>query len=549
MDQRFNRIIPLISRNDPIINSLNLSNIPLGDEMMQELTRSLNQNSFISKIVLKYNKLSPESCNLVFDLLFTNPKLTFLDISNNEVNDESLIHLSEVLKKLPPSREPIMLVLRQNKFTQIGAKALADALEHNVPVHWLDLRYDHHIGDEGVESIAYSLSNNTNLTGLDLIQCGCRERACSALSDVLIDNQTLTTILLQDKLDFQSINSLGQFLSDPSCALQSLYLWHCELNAELTEVLCRALQSNRSLSILALSYNHIDDHGGVFLADMIVRNTAIVKLQLGCNLLTAQSAGFFGVALAKNSTLKFLDLSRNQIFSYGVWPLAISLKDNHSLTSIDLRYNKIDQHGGEMLCELIEKNDSLQSIRLSGNSFGDSPISMLAEKLEHNTKLKEIEINEVQMTDVGFISLCKALQHNVALEKLTANGNFLNVSAMKAFADLLKENTSLLSISINKCNINDDCCPYIEKGIASNSTLKSLDLSKNHLTVEGVKCIADALFGNYTILQVEWQDEDFNDHDDEFTSLIADFLERNNYYQHNLLTKDMITLLVDPALI
>lgn len=548
---RFTRIVPLLRRNDPIINSLNMCSIELSDEMTHQLIDALNQNTFISKIVLQQNSLTVKSCNEIFGLLLSNPKLVHLEITNNEVSDDSIICLSKILQELPRNHEPISIILRTNSFGMKGAQAIAEALAADVPVHWLDLRYNSSIKDKGVETIALALAKNKNLTGLDLIKCGCDELGATALSDSLLDNSTLTTLLLQDDLSFSAIHSLGCLLGDQTCSLQALYLWHCALNAQLLEVLCRSLRGNHSLTTLALSYNKVDDTGGVYLSDMILRNRALVKLHLGANLFSPTSAGFFGVALAKNTTLQFLDLSRNFLRSVGVWPLAVALMGNRTLRSIDLRYNRIDAAGAEMLCELIAVNSAITVMRLSGNTFGDASIAMLASKLEENKTVRELELNDVGMTAGGFTALCKALRHNDTLEKISLSGNRLTSESLRSFATLLKENTALQMIGMSDCGIVDEGCRYIADGISTNSTLFDLDLSKNQIDIQGIKRIIDAIQGNYSLMKIDWLENPFAEHDDvdEVTGQIADFLERNNYYQHNILMKDMSALATDESFI
>jgi Ran GTPase-activating protein (RanGAP) involved in mRNA processing and transport len=416
-----------------------MSGIPMTDSMTDELVLSVNHNSFIGRIALQNNALSSQSLQKLFALLLTNPKLTNLDVSENDVDDNSVLSLSNILQLLPPNRDPISLILRDNSFGPVGAGYLATALAHNSPVRWLDLRNNPSISDRGVEQLALSLSQNTSLVGIDLIKCGCDEFGTTALADSLIENHTLTTLLLQDKLSLIAIQSLSFLVSDPACKLTGLYLWHCGLNSpEKIECLCCSLKSNKTINTLGLSYNEIDDVGGSKISDMIFKNCAISKLHLGANNFHLATAGFFGVALSQNSTLQYLDLSRNYLCSSGVWALAVSLWGNCSLRSIDLRHNGIDAEGAEMLCELMAGNSGITTMRLSGNPFGNDAVKKIAECLEGNKTLKEIELNDVNLTEDGFVVLCRALERNETLEKLSVSENRIGGSGMKAFGKLLK---------------------------------------------------------------------------------------------------------------
>ena len=125
----------------------------------------------------------------------------------------------------------------------------------------------------------------------------------------------------------------------------------------------------------------------------------------------------------------------------------------------------------------------------------------------------------------------KNLKNNTILQKLYVSNNFLTSSAMVAFNELLIYNTALISVSLSGCGINDDGIRCIHSGLMKNSTLKYLDISDNHITLLGMKLIVESLFGNYTILQIEWENNDFTKDGDAYAAIetISDLLERNNY--------------------
>jgi Ran GTPase-activating protein (RanGAP) involved in mRNA processing and transport len=551
IDARFKRMVSLLKRNDPIINTINASSIAMSESMVSELVNAVNQNSFVARIILQANQLSAASIAQIFDLLGSNPKLISLDMSENGIGDDALAYLSSVLQRLPMNRDPISLVLRRNVFGPVGAGHLAKALAQNVPIRWLDLRNNQAVSDQGVEQLALSLAQNTVLVGIDLIKCGCNELGTAALADALVENSTLATLLLQDALSVRAVHSLAFLLSDSACHLTGLYLWHCQLGTDdRIETLCRSLRGNQTINTLGLSYNEIDDLGGIHISDMVSRNHAILKLHLGANNFRLATAGFFGVALGQNSTLQYLDLSRNFLSSHGVWALAVALRGNHSLRSIDLRHNEVDSEGAEMLCELIAGNSAIVTMRLSGNHFGDNAIAGIAQKLQTNKTLKEIELNEVQLTSTGFIALCTALENNSTLEKLSVSENRIGAEAMVAFARLLQHNRALACVTLKECGIGNIGCQHIAGGLALNATLTELDLRRNDIGSDGIALVLEALTGNYSMMKIQSEDNPFMEKSDarEIMSKMTDLLERNSYYLHNLLMRDMASLVADSAL-
>jgi Ran GTPase-activating protein (RanGAP) involved in mRNA processing and transport len=545
---RVDRIAPIVRRNDPIINCVTISFSALADDVADEIFAAFNLNTFVSKVVLQGNNISILTCTRFFDLLLSNSKLTYLEISENCVCDAAIAHLSQVLLRLPPAREPITLVLRRNSFGPAAARALAAALETNAPVFWLDLRYNPSITDAGVADLALALARNTTLVGLDLIQCGCNAEGARALASALSVNSTLTGLLVQDALDVAAVAAIGDLLSSLSCRLTSLYLWGCELSDKV-DVLCKALHNNESITTLALSYNRIDDNGAYCLSDMLRRNNTILKVHLGANRFTHTGAAFLSVALARNSSLHFLDLSRNQLRSVGVWPLAVSLEGNTTLTVLDLRHNLIDETAAEMLCELLAES-AIATLRISGNQLGDAAVVGLAARMRAGIALRDLELDDVRMSDRGFAALCSALFENSVIERLSVSDNMIGEKGLAAITELLKRNTTLTALGMRHCGITSQGCKDIAEGLLHNATLAELDVSRNEITMEGARFLVDALLGNYSLMNLDCAENPFWNQDDapEASAILQDCLERNTYYLHNLLMKDMTGLVNDDAL-
>jgi hypothetical protein len=122
---------------------------------------------------------------------------------------------------------------------------------------------------------------------------------------------------------------------------------------------------------------------------------------------------------------------------------------------------------------------------------------------------------------------------------------------LNAFTELLSENTALINIGMKGCGIDVVGCHHIAEGLMANSTLSDLDLAKNNIDLEGLGHLLDALVGNYSLMRIEWGDNPFVDDDDSqvVTAQLQDILERNNYYLHNILMRDMAALVRDSAML
>ena len=96
--------------------------------------------------------------------LRVNTSLTYLDLSENLIDDEGANSLSEALRV---NTSLTSLVLRCNLIGEEGAIFLSEALRVNSSLTSLDLSYNS-IDDKGAISLAEALRVNTSLTSLDL---------------------------------------------------------------------------------------------------------------------------------------------------------------------------------------------------------------------------------------------------------------------------------------------------------------------------------------------------------------------------------------------
>jgi hypothetical protein len=101
----FRRMLGLLRRSDPTINTLNISSVPLTDDRTEELIGVLNHNSFIASINLQTNSLSPSSSRKIFSLLRLNPILVSIAVTDNKLDDDSILFLSDVFQRLPTTHE------------------------------------------------------------------------------------------------------------------------------------------------------------------------------------------------------------------------------------------------------------------------------------------------------------------------------------------------------------------------------------------------------------------------------------------------------------
>mmetsp|Transcript_13880 Transcript_13880/g.21555 ORF Transcript_13880/g.21555 Transcript_13880/m.21555 type:complete len:442 (+) Transcript_13880:114-1439(+) len=159
----------------------------------------------------------------------------------------------------------------------------------------------------------------------------------------------------------QSIpSSIASILYD-NTVLTSLNLRGCGIShAGATKISC-ALASNASITVLDLSNNQLGNAGICSVALALELNSTIQKLKLsGTNI--SQGGEAMVEALALNKSLEVLDMSRNLLDDVVVTKLARSLKLNTSLRQLSLRSNSFSTIGALCLSLALYDPKNLQTV-------------------------------------------------------------------------------------------------------------------------------------------------------------------------------------------
>ncbi|XP_029907603.1 NACHT, LRR and PYD domains-containing protein 12-like [Myripristis murdjan] len=272
--------------------------------------------------------LSKTHCETVASALKSNPHLTELDLSENHRLQDSGVKLLSAGLESPNCRLKT-LRLRHCRLSESSCASLASALKSNPHLTELDLS-ENQLQDSGVKLLSAGLeSPNCRLETLRLKYCWLTESSCASLASALKSNPHLTELdLSENQLQDSGVELLSAGLESPNCRLKTLRLRHCRLSESCCASLASALKSNPHLTELDLSENHRLQDSGVKLlsAGLESPNCRLEALRLSHCRLTESSCASLASALKSNPHLTELDLSENQLQDSGVELLSAGLE-------------------------------------------------------------------------------------------------------------------------------------------------------------------------------------------------------------------------------
>lgn len=227
-------------------------------------------------------------------------------------------------------------------------------------------------------------------------------------------------------------------------------------------------------------------------------NTTLTELYLlGCLYqLKENDVELIEKMLNINKTLKVLSLSFNNIDEKAIINIIKAVKINTNLETFDISNNYIEDIGAEALESVLIVNTSLVNLYLTNNGITCKGVKALANGLHFNLSLKELLLDYNQIDDKGAISLAEALETNISLIKLDLNGNIIKDKGALAFSRLILNNNTLKILSLNHNQIGNKGAIFLAEALELNTGLTDIDISDNQLTNDVIRIFDEMVLQN-----------------------------------------------------
>lgn len=270
-------------------------------------------------------------------------------------------------------------------------------------------------------------------------------------------------------------------------------------------VLVHAIERNKNLLVLKLSYNYLGDEGVSILANAIARDgkqhASLSVLDLGFNGIGDEGCGVLADRVLTGSiTLQSLYLSGNKIADRGALSIAAAIFQGTSLDALHLSLNRIGDEGIQAIAGAIKTAglDTSRSprpcmiSRLSLDSMTVSPDTFLSipDMLLSFSRISFLNLSNTGLDDSSMLALAQAFTQNKAipLEDLYLSFNQISCEGVESLMNALWGSGCLKRLRVDNNRLQDRGAQLCAVSLTS-IRLELLDIGFNRVTPVGIKAL------------------------------------------------------------
>lgn len=492
---------------------LNLSASKLSKKGSNSIIELLKDDRTKWKILnLSSNSIENWEFTEIIEALLENTQLEILDVSDNFINDKAFYEFHHLTGKINLRS----IILDKNRF--FSYDFLADLLRIGSNLNEISLN---HIVTRQTSSASIEIMKNSmrkteiencqmirtlSLKDSSLILPKLLSKICefNNLKELYLDNdkqiffnhhislifkgflsQTRFLKVLQmsrmalGRLPEFSLNELLQGLAQNK-SITELNLSHNYLNKILDRFLL-ATSKIPNLSIINLSYNHIDNSQNELLGRFLKNAQNLEEFDLSFNFIGFMTIESIcnSIVSSKDSNIKILKLA-NICFSIDcLIPLSLLLSF-HPLVELDISKNDISMVNTASLSKL--KNKNFENLDLKNRTFDQSQFINLLKILSENI-VRNLDLSYSIFHVPNILPLFSCLSFCRDLVKLDISCIEMKDYELSVFFKRLDKDSILQQLHMNNLNIGAKASTELSKFITRTTHLKLLDLAYNKLNL------------------------------------------------------------------
>ena len=476
--------------------NLNLIDNDLYDEDIQKLINIIIKNDKLNSLNLRLsNTLTNKNLlNKLLRKIYLKKQFTTLTFLVKYLNDELLSIFIEFLSKLENSLTSLEITIKYNDIKKEGEiiKNLLQSMlkNNNSGINTLKFKECRFNSEENIKLLNNLIKKNNKLKNLTL----CQRRIYNDLFipditklekvEIIYCNLTSIKYLPIEKLNL-SYNNISKYglediiinLKKENCTLKKLDLGYNYLGNEGISLLDECLRFNKSLITLNASGNNIFNDGIISFAQNIKSeyNTTLKKLIFKDNAIDSDGIIQFCSILKDEPSDRFikLDFSLNHICKYGITEYGYFIGKFNNLKSIILA-NLLTYEATVNFFIYCKNLNNLKKLAFLGINITEESTQDLNELLLNNKNIEKLVIATDRSLGSNIINICPGIEHNLKI--------------------------SILLLPI--CHIGDEGAERLANALFKNIDIKEINLEDNNIGLQGIKALSEKVFGKISLNKI-----------------------------------------------
>lgn len=318
-----------------------------------------------------------------------------LDLQGERLDSGQIEALEEVFKRV----QFVAINLADTSLDDEGSTALFDIIEYYESVEKLNISHNKNISMRGWQNCCRMIKrtqclhelNASGITVGDSIHILQRTlRGCPHLVTLRLENCSLAGRHFTVLMSALKCNS----------SLKELYLGENKLSSSDAIQICNFLRVNSRLKLLNLANNQLEDKGVLQITDglssqaknMDATGKGLVDLNLFNNHFTFKSMPHLACALMDSRSLRVLDIGHNNINNEGIHCLKEALMRNRTLRELGLKGCRITCEGAVALAEFVADSPTIDKLNLSDNGIRIGGLMALAHSMKVNQSVTKLDV-------------------------------------------------------------------------------------------------------------------------------------------------------------